>query len=366
MYLQRSTRTCLEADGSAPLPETVRHDFPGFRVQAVAGLTISRRRAIRLEARSFTTGFWPVRCAALLAAFALAHGMLAQGNPPTSTSQPASTGAGVPSSGNPATPGNLPQASQTTAPVASQVPAPGSLGATESGQLVDVRPALATTVWQERGKQVSDVRFDGVVFSKGDTLLDQLTQKAGTKLDPEAVRADLRRLFASGRYRDISAGAQRNDRWRHCAGVCGSSAVLRGPGADCGGGQRAAVVAAGVCNQAGAWDGVHRGAGAGGGRWGEAVAGAEWILRVQSRCFDDQRRCGRGRWILSSRLCRDRRRGLGIWRSKATMRALRRRIFCKKAKLNCGIFGRTFSHDCRPKVTQDTTSTGLANLRKQY
>ena len=40
--------------------------------------------------------------------------------------------------------------------------------------------------------------------------------------------------------------------------------------------------------------------------------------------------------------------------------------FRKKAKLNCGIFGRTFSHDCRPKVTRDTTSAGLANLRKQY
>jgi len=40
--------------------------------------------------------------------------------------------------------------------------------------------------------------------------------------------------------------------------------------------------------------------------------------------------------------------------------------FRKKAKLNCGLFGRIFKHDCRPKVTRDTTSAGLANLRKQY
>ena len=35
-------------------------------------------------------------------------------------------------------------------------------------------------------------------------LLGELEQRSGQPLDPDKVRADLRRLFASGRYRDLS------------------------------------------------------------------------------------------------------------------------------------------------------------------
>ncbi|HEY1744705.1 MAG TPA: POTRA domain-containing protein [Granulicella sp.] len=64
-------------------------------------------------------------------------------------------------------------------------------------------PALATSIWQKSGVPVEDIRFDGVTFRAKDVILSELTQKAGQPLDPEKVRADLRRLFASGRYRDI-------------------------------------------------------------------------------------------------------------------------------------------------------------------
>ena len=224
-------------------------------MQAVAGLTISRRRAIGMEARSFQTGFWAVRFAAIALALGFAPVAMAQANPPTSAGQPASTGAGVPVSVNPAAPSGVPQASQA-APVVPQ--AAGSQGATQSGQLTGVRPALTTSVWQQRGEQVTDVRFEGVVFSKDDTLLDQLTQKAGTKLDPEAVRADLRRLFASGRYRDISVRSEKTD-----GGIAlvyaGVPRYYIGRVQIVGVEQRAAVVAAGVCDQARPGDGIHRG-----------------------------------------------------------------------------------------------------------
>ena len=40
--------------------------------------------------------------------------------------------------------------------------------------------------------------------------------------------------------------------------------------------------------------------------------------------------------------------------------------FRKKAALNCGRLARTFSKNCRVKVTKDTTSTALADLRGEY
>ncbi len=40
--------------------------------------------------------------------------------------------------------------------------------------------------------------------------------------------------------------------------------------------------------------------------------------------------------------------------------------FRAKAKLNCGRLARLFSKGCRPKVTQETTSTALSSVRTQY
>jgi len=60
------------------------------------------------------------------------------------------------------------------------------------------------TVWQWKGLYVSRIEFQGVTFDKTDRLPGELVQKAGEALDPDKVRASTRRLFASGRYRDIS------------------------------------------------------------------------------------------------------------------------------------------------------------------
>jgi outer membrane protein insertion porin family len=69
-------------------------------------------------------------------------------------------------------------------------------------------PALSSSIWSQQGVQVEAVRFEGVTFSDTDPILGDLKQKAGTPLNAEDVRSDLRKLFATGRYRDISVYGQ--------------------------------------------------------------------------------------------------------------------------------------------------------------
>jgi outer membrane protein insertion porin family len=71
-------------------------------------------------------------------------------------------------------------------------------------------PALPETIWSKAGTPVVDVTFQGVTFSANDAIFGELEQKANTPLDPAKVRADLRRLFASGRYRNIAVYAASN------------------------------------------------------------------------------------------------------------------------------------------------------------
>ncbi len=80
---------------------------------------------------------------------------------------------------------------------------------TKEESLPGVAP-LAKTVWAYRGVPVDKVEFSGVTFDAADTLPSELTQKAGEPLDPQKVRDSLRRLFASGRYRDIDVRAVQN------------------------------------------------------------------------------------------------------------------------------------------------------------
>ena len=63
--------------------------------------------------------------------------------------------------------------------------------------------AAGVSVWQWRGLHVNKIEFEGVTFEAGDPLPGQLAEQPGDVLDPEKVRSSTRRLFASGRYRDI-------------------------------------------------------------------------------------------------------------------------------------------------------------------
>lgn len=69
------------------------------------------------------------------------------------------------------------------------------------GPLAVTAPA---SVWQWKDEHVNGLRFEGVTFDPKDKLLSNLEQKAGEPLDPTKVRDTMRRLFSSGRYRDIS------------------------------------------------------------------------------------------------------------------------------------------------------------------
>jgi outer membrane protein insertion porin family len=71
---------------------------------------------------------------------------------------------------------------------------------------------LSTSLWDWKGLRVDKIQFEGVTFDATDTLPQELPQKAGTPLDPQEVRTSLRRLFASGRYRDLSVhGVRQGD-----------------------------------------------------------------------------------------------------------------------------------------------------------
>ena len=82
-------------------------------------------------------------------------------------------------------------------------------GATPQANLARARPdptvpALTHTLGEYTGKTVEGIRYEGVDFDKSDKLLSELQQKAGQPFDPEKVRETTRRLFQTGRYRNIA------------------------------------------------------------------------------------------------------------------------------------------------------------------
>ncbi len=95
----------------------------------------------------------------------------------------------------------VPQASQGATP---------SAAAAADDTIGPVQPALEENVWQLQGRPVDGVQFEGVTFDPSDKLPMELEQRAGEPLDAQKVRASLRRLYSSGRYRDISVRVVRH------------------------------------------------------------------------------------------------------------------------------------------------------------
>jgi outer membrane protein insertion porin family len=93
-------------------------------------------------------------------------------------------------------------------PAASTVPAPSTQATV--AKAADNTTGLSTSLWDWKGLRVEKILFEGVTFDATDTLPKELPQKVDTPLDPQAIRASLRRLFASGRYKDISVRGVRN------------------------------------------------------------------------------------------------------------------------------------------------------------
>lgn len=98
--------------------------------------------------------------------------------------------------------------------VAQTLPAAGARPASSPADVAQpANGGAAATVWQWKGLYVDRIEFEGVTFDKTDKLPGELEQKAGEPLDPEKVRESVRRLFASGRYRNVEVrGVRQGDR----------------------------------------------------------------------------------------------------------------------------------------------------------
>ena len=95
-----------------------------------------------------------------------------------------------------------PSARQSVGPSPAQTQ--GQATRQQEQSVISTGPGLSTSVWQWKGLRVSRIEFEGVTFDETDTLPSEITQHAGEPLDPERVRESTRRLFDSGRYRDIT------------------------------------------------------------------------------------------------------------------------------------------------------------------
>ncbi len=100
-------------------------------------------------------------------------------------------------SANPSAPQAIPEASTEANPATPTVKQAPPV-------VTNPLPALSPSLWQQAGVRISAIRFDGVHFDETNPILKDLTQRVQQPLDPEKVRSDMRRLFASGRYRNIS------------------------------------------------------------------------------------------------------------------------------------------------------------------
>ena len=67
----------------------------------------------------------------------------------------------------------------------------------------------STSLAAWKGLRVAKIEFQGVLFDTKDPLPGQLPQQAGAALDPAKVTASIRRLYGSGRYRDIRVAGAR-------------------------------------------------------------------------------------------------------------------------------------------------------------
>ncbi len=255
-------------------------------------------------------------------------------------------------------------ANPNAVPGVPEAAAPGSKGATASGQLTGTRPALADTVWSQRGLKVTEIRFEGVTFSKEDTLPNELIQKVGTPLAPEAVRADLRRLFASGRYRDIAV--------RSAKTADGIALLYAGvPRYYIGRVEMVGVRSDRLASLLEYATKLEPGTAYSEALVPAAVTGVKESLarngyyqpKVEVHTVNDDNG-DQVNFVFTVEIGVQARVGdLAIEGNDPGFTPVE---FRAKAKLNCGLLGKTFSRNCRPKVTRETSSTALSSLRTQY
>ncbi len=117
---------------------------------------------------------------------------------------------GAPGTSPTATPvGQAPAGAPATASTPDAAAGAAQTQATPAENLAESKPdptvaPLTHNLGEYAGQTVTAIRFSGVEFAADDRLLPMLSQKTGQPLDPEKVRETTRRLFATGRYRNIA------------------------------------------------------------------------------------------------------------------------------------------------------------------
>ena len=160
----------------------------------MSGLFRGQKR--RAAGRGVPRGLWLTACVAGCIGGALGQATGTQGTPAASPATGASGAPGAAASPQAVTAqGAATQAAGTQSAARGQ----GSDLDTESAL-----PPLSAGLGQYAGQMVEAIRYEGVDFDKTDRLQGELSQKAGEKLDVDKVRQTTRRLFATGRYRDIA------------------------------------------------------------------------------------------------------------------------------------------------------------------
>jgi outer membrane protein insertion porin family len=245
---------------------------------------------------------------------------------------------------------------------------PGSTSTPDAAQtasdIANVRPALTTSLWSKAGVHVVAVHFEGVEFEAKDPLLQELQQKAGEPLSPESVRADLRHLYASGRYRDIEVSSEPNGdgitliyagvaryyvgrvqidgvKQERLASLLEYATQLE-PGTIF---KNEAIPAAVAAVK-------------------EALAQNGYLQPVikESTTMDDAGRQVNATFTIATGP--QARVGQVAVDGKDTGMSLE--IFRKEGHLNCSWIARTFNYRCSPKVTRETTSNALSGVRSYY
>jgi outer membrane protein assembly factor BamA len=90
------------------------------------------------------------------------------------------------------------------------VPGPGEGDAAAQDALGPALPPLTHNLADYKGLKVDAIQYEGVVFEQSDRLVSELSQKVGEPLDPQKAQQTMRRLFATGRYTDIALRAVRH------------------------------------------------------------------------------------------------------------------------------------------------------------
>jgi len=234
---------------------------------------------------------------------------------------------------------------------------------TTSG-ITNARPALTTSLWSKAGVPVVAVRFDGVTFAATDPIVKELEQKAGQPLAPEKVRADLRRLFASGRYRDIEVSSEPNGNGitliyagvaRYYVGRVEIEGVKQERLASLL--EYATQLEPGTIFKSEAMPAAV-----------DAVKNSlaqngyfQPVVKVTTTVDDAGHQVNARFTITTGPQAR-----VGQVAVDGKDAGIPLETFRKKGHLDCSLLANTFNRNCRPKVTRETTSNALSGVRSYY